>query len=79
MPGNRYDIDFMIDQRECDLFSVFGAALYTLQEQKKKTGFRVLWMKAIHHEEVVSIIMEFEENTEDSVNCNVLLKSSQIK
>jgi len=71
--GNRYDIEFMIDQRECDLFSVFGAALYTLQEQKKNSGFHILWMKAIQEEDVVAIILEFEENIEDHINRNYIL------
>jgi len=66
--GNRYDIEFMIDQRECDLFSVFGAALHTLQEQKKNSDFHILWMKAIQEEDVVAIILEFEENIEDHIN-----------
>ena len=65
---NRYAIDFLIDQRRCDIFAVLTAALTIFGESKKISNFAVKDSHSTKNENLVYFQLEFEEVIEGDEN-----------
>jgi len=72
--GDKYTVEFLIDQRKCDMLSVLGAALNVFEQQKEKSGFKILNFTAFQQENVTTIQLEFEENVGDKKKRKILFQ-----
>jgi len=63
--GDKYTVEFLIDQRKCDMLSVLGAALGSFEKNKEGSGFKVLNFTAYQRDNITTIQLEFEEQVGD--------------
>lgn len=61
MRGGRYSIDFLVDQRRCDIFSVLTAVLSVYGENKEACDFIMKNFESLKQDEIVNLQVEFEE------------------
>lgn len=66
--GGRYTVEFMIDQRRCDIFSLLTTVLAEFQESREATNFVVRDFRSTKEENVVNLQLEFEEVLKDDEN-----------
>lgn len=72
--GDKYTVEFLIDQRKCDMLSVLGAALNSFEQNKEASGFKILNFTAYQRDNVTTIQLEFEENVGDKKKRKLLQK-----
>jgi len=54
-------MDFLVDQRKCDLFALLATALDTFERAKESNGFIIKNINSIKDGNVVTIQLDFEE------------------
>ena len=60
--GGRYTMEFLIDQRKCDLFSVLVSFLQAYESTKDQSGMIVKNFTSLKEGNTITLQIEFEEN-----------------
>jgi SpoVK/Ycf46/Vps4 family AAA+-type ATPase len=59
--GGRYSVEFLIDQRKCDLFSVLVSFLQAYEANKQENGYVVKNFTSLKEGNVMTLQLDFEE------------------
>lgn len=60
--GDKYSVEFLIDQRKCDIFSVIVSALHELERHKEGSGIKVTNFTSFKDGNIQTLQVEFQEN-----------------
>ena len=62
MSGDKYVIEFLIDQRKCDIFSVLVSALQAYEGNKDQNGLKVIDFNSFKNGNIQTLQLDFQEN-----------------